>query len=464
MHRSVNQKKTLFPLAAVSLSAALLYSGLYGGTAVRAEAAAAPAAVSSPSAADYKAFLQNQYKIELPTAPTKGEFIQDVAKVLKLGGASDGENRFTDLKPEDSAYAAAQALADKGVLSGGTLQAAAPLTEDAAVYIALKAADLEELAYTYPEAKIKSALRKLGIDYPGNPKLSLQAAQELAAAVDTGLLPAAWHGSFGLGDAASDDLAADLLGSVLSFKGAYKHAIGSVADADIFAKLYQAYQTQDLIQVKELQAVVDEALKQNLITGYNLKDSRYSADFNPKRSLTYGHDDITHAVQLIGLLRSEGLNAKVQLEPKTSAFVYLKEWGEPKQTDSYKVVQIENGNYIAYAKEYDLAFEFDTAEQKAKFQDVIFQYAKKNSEDAKGLIAGSWWQPLYYSLTPIDAYKEIANNKLAEGHYYAQTFSLSDKTAEIASGLQKIRPGAKVESYRFWVDEPFYNYLLGGYK
>ncbi|WP_163853682.1 hypothetical protein [Paenibacillus elgii] len=469
MHRSVNKKKTLFPLAAVSLSAALLYSGLYGGSTVRAEAATAPAAsssatVSSPSAAAYKAFLQNQYKIELPASPTKGEFIQDVAKTLKLGGSSTGENRFNDLKPEDPAYAAAQALAEKGVLSGGTLQVEAPLTEDAAVYIALKAADLKELAYTYPEAKIKPALHKLGIDYPGNPKLSLQAAQELAAAVDTGLLPAAWHSSFGFGDVASGDFAADLLGSVLSFKGAYKHTIGSVADADIFAKLYQAYQTQDLIQVKELQAVVDEALKQNLITGYNLKDTRYNANFDPKLSLTYGHDDITHAVQLTGLLRSEGLNAKVQLEPKTSAFVYLKEWGEPKQTDSYKVVQIENGNYIAYAKEYDIAFEFDTAEQKAKFQDVVSQYAKKNSEDAKGLIASSWWQPLYYSLTPIDAYKEISNNKLTEGHYYAQTFSLSDKTAEIASGLQKIRPDVKVESYRFWVDEPFYNYLLGGYK
>ncbi|BFT70926.1 hypothetical protein [Paenibacillus sp. P36] len=205
-------------------------------------------------------------------------------------------------------------------------------------------------------------------------------------------------------------------------------------------------------------------MKKNLITGYNLKDSRFDANFDPKQSLTYGHSDIKHAIQLIGLLRSENIQAKVQLEPKTSAFIYLKEWGEPTQTEDYQVVQIENGNFIAYAKEYDIEFEFDSAEQKNKFQQIILQYAKKNSNDQTGLIYSSWWQPLYYSLSELKDYKVIANNKVSKGHYYAQSFSLSDKSEEVVAGLKKINPGLNVDSYKFWVDEPFYNYLLGDFK
>lgn len=195
-----------------------------------------------------------------------------------------------------------------------------------------------------------------------------------------------------------------------------------------------------------------------------MKDSRFDANFDPKQSLTYGHSDIKHAIQLIGLLRSENIQAKVQLEPKTSAFIYLKEWGEPTQTEDYQVVQIENGNFIAYAKEYDIEFEFDSAEQKNKFQQIILQYAKKNSNDQTGLIYSSWWQPLYYSLSELKDYKVIANNKVSKGHYYAQSFSLSDKSEEVVAGLKKINPGLNVDSYKFWVDEPFYNYLLGDFK
>ncbi|WP_238327496.1 hypothetical protein [Paenibacillus gorillae] len=78
-----------------------------------------------------------------------------------------------------------------------------------------------------------------------------------------------------------------------------------------------------------------------------------------------------------------------------------------------------------------------------------------------GLIAGSWFQPLYYSLTKTEGYKEIANNKIVDGHYYAQTFSLPDKTDAIAKGFATVDPSVKVTTYTFWVDGPFFNYLNG---
>jgi hypothetical protein len=198
------------------------------------------------------------------------------------------------------------------------------------------------------------------------------------------------------------------------------------------------------------------------VTGYNLKDSRFDPNFIDSLSITYGHSDIKHAVQLIGLLRSEGIDAKVQFEPKTSAFIYLSEWGVPVPDSNNQYKKLANGNYIASAKEFDISFQFADAADKERFQPIILQYAKKNSEDAKGLIASSWWQPLYYSLTELKDYDVITNNKIkGGGPYYAQSFSLNEKSAAIAAGFSSIDPAVKVETYKFWVDRPFYNYLTG---
>ena len=211
--------------------------------------------------------------------------------------------------------------------------------------------------------------------------------------------------------------------------------------------------------------MVDAALKQKLVTGYNLKDERYDPQFIQARALTYGHSDLDHALQLIGLLKSEGLDAKVQFEPKTSAFVYLKEWGDPGQaTENMEVKQIENGDYIEYAREYDVSFEFNSVQDKAKFQPVIMAYAKKNQKDQKGLLVHSWWQPLYLSRTELADYRTIANHYFLKGHYYAQTFATTDKTAGIVKAFQTLSPGLDVKTYTFWVDEPFYRYLQGESK
>ncbi|OAS14707.1 S-layer homology domain-containing protein [Paenibacillus oryzisoli] len=417
------------------------------------------AAAANDSALSFKQFLNTRYEITLSNSLSKGDFIIAVNRILKAE-AKDQTNVFTDLQKDSPYYEAALALYKKGILSGDTLRGDQTLTQLQAIFIALKASGLKELAYTYPKDKIKTALAKVHIDYEQNNTLTLQAAQELAAAIDTGLVPSKF-----LADTAADEsFANELLGKILSFNGQYKHYLGTTSDDDIFRKINDAWRTEDLISATDLRSVFEDALKKNLVTGYNLKDSRFDANFEPKLSLTYGHSDITHAIQLISLLRSENVQAKVQLEPKTSAFIYLKEWGEPTQSDDYQVVQIENGNFIAYSKEYDIEFEFDNAEQKNKFQQIIFQYAKKNSEDQTGLIYSSWWQPLYYSLTDIKDYKVIANNKVSKGHYYAQSFSLSDKSDEVVTGLKKIDASLNVDSYNFWVDEPFYNYLLGEYK
>ncbi|ALP35938.1 hypothetical protein ASL14_06905 [Paenibacillus sp. IHB B 3084] len=412
-------------------------------------------------------YLKDRFNIQLSSTPTKREYIVALATVLNLNSSStasaDKNTAFRGLNSNDPLYAQAAALYAEGILDNTDVKPSVPLSQNDAIRIAVKAAGLTELAATYSEDKAQAVLTKSGIrTLTGTAETRLAASQDLAVAVETGLLPQSELSSFQPEEQADASFTAEVLSRVLAFHGEYKNTVGQVQDDDIFAKIHQAYDTQILVQSPELQALFDAGLQQNLFTGYNIKDSRYDAHFDPKLSLTYGHSDLKHAIQLIGLLRSEGIQAKVQLEPKTSAFVYLKEWGQPVQTENYRVVQINNDNYIAYSKEYDLALEFATIGQKNRFDTIINQYAKKNSKDPAGLIAQSWWQPLYYSLSsPGSAYTEIANNRVSAGRYYAQSFSLTDKASSITDGLRKIKPGVEVESYHFWVDTPFYRYLNG---
>ncbi|AJY75423.1 hypothetical protein [Paenibacillus beijingensis] len=435
---------------------ALLLSGFWPESDVYSQAVKQGQAPLS-KAADHKQSLKERYGLSIPDSLTKGDFIVVVAKILDLK-ATGHKIPFSDLQEGSPYYEPAAALYDKGIITQLSVNADRQLTQSNAVMIALKASGMKELAYTYSPEKTKRSLAKLRIT--GNNALSPQASQELAAAVDLGLLPADSFSSFSLSKPASGNFASMLLDRVITFHGQNENYLGRISDPDIFRLVNQAWLSRDIIEDKQLQSVVDTALKQKLVTGYNLKDSRYDPHFDPNLTLTYGHSNIVHALQLIGLLRSEGIDAKVQLEPKTSAFVYLKEWGP----QDYKIVEDEDGTSIAYTKEYDLSFEFQNVEQKNDFQRIILKYAKKDSDNQTGLIADSWWQPLYFSDTAMQDYKIISNTKITSRNYYAQTFSLSNQTAAIAAGLKQLNPDIQLESYSFWVDEPFYRYLQGDYK
>lgn len=417
----------------------------------------APQAVTT---SESKQYLLNNYKLTLSESLTKGEFVNAVNQILALD-AEVKENKLIDLSEDSPYYTAANALFARGILTETTLNGDKKLSQLDAIIIAVNASNFKELGFTYPEAKIRAALSKINVSYE---QFSHQAAQLLAVAVDTSIISSKDFTNFKANAPISSEAASTLLGKVLDFHGKYKHYLGFVQDDNIYTKVYESYRTQDIISADDLREIFDTALKQELITGYNLKDKRFTPNFDSKLSITYGHSDITHALQLIGLLRSEGVNAKVQLEPKTSAYTYLKAWGEPVTTDDYHVTQIENGNFIAYSKEYDISFEFETVKQKDDFNAIISAYAKKDAEDEQGLIASSWWQPLYYSQNELKEYKVITNNKISKGNYYAQSFSLEELSDDVVAGLKKIDPKVTVESYNFWVDAPFYNYLLGEYK
>lgn len=418
---------------------------------------AQPILAAAPTAKEYGTFLSAKYDITVNEHATKGQFIQYVADLLP-GEATKTDYRFNDVESSNEHYAAVAELYEKGHLTGTTIQADQQLQPWIAAIIAVRAAGLKELAATYTTEKIDAALANINSTSSDWYK---HVAQELAVAIDNGIIPEQYYDEFDSNKPASAEFVQYILGEITSYNGNYKNYIANSTDANLISELIAAYNTADIIQVSELQEIVDAALEQNIITGYNFKDARFEANFVDEYALTYGHSDLTHAIQLIGLLRSEGLEAKVQLEPKTSAFLYLKEWGEPEQSESFQVKQIANGNYVAYSKEYDLSFEFNSIEDKEKFQKIIIDYAKKDADDEPGLIINSWWQPLYYSNTELDEYVTISNNKLTLGNYYAQTFSLNEQVESIAAGFKEVNPEVEVESYEFWANIAFYNYLGG---
>lgn len=415
-------------------------------------------------ASEYSAFIEQYYGVRFAETVVKGDFLQAVYTLLDAEQV-EGGSVFADLPESNEWYEPAKALYDLGILPGGFVNPSQIPTVIEAAALTVRAAGLRELAYTYSEEKVNRILEGTAVSYNGGKNgLTLTEAQELAAAVDNELIPAKLLRGLRSNTALTGQWATLLAGKLVEYRGEYKNYIGHISDQDIARKVKQAWQTMGILKSDELTPIVDAALQQDLVTGYNMKDDRYNPKFDPELAITYGHSDITHALQLIGLLKSEDIEAKVQLEPKTSAFIYLQEWGTPTETPDYQVLQIANGNYIAYSKEYDLSFEFGKEDEKEQFDRLISTYAKKDTDDTTGLLLGSWWQPLYYSYTELDGYPVITNQYIRSGHYIAQSFSLEENSAEVVAAFEEVAPGLEVESYSFWVDQPFYNYLLGESK
>ena len=350
---------------------------------------------------------------------------------------------------------------------GATDSIAVPAEIDQEGFSALEAVlttvhlvNIDELGYSYPEAKVADRLAS----WQGVPSnLPLERRQELAAAIDSGLFSTKWR-TTDLSQPVTADFATDLLGNALLLTGKYKDFLGRSTDPDIVNKLLYAWGSFDQVLMPELQSHANALIAEGVITGYNIKRSAQSANAAKARTLVYGHSNMEHAKQLIGLLRSEGLEADVLLEPKTSAFLYLDEWGEPSESPEFVVELLEGGNGIAYAKEYDLVFEFDDLADRDRFDEVIKQYAKKNEEDQRGLIISSWWQPLYSSRTAMDGYFPVKNNVVSGAQFYIQSFSLPEASDAVVTAFQTAFPDAEVTVHDLWVNEAFHNYLLGEAK
>ena len=332
----------------------------------------------------------------------------------------------------------------------------------AAIDAAVTAADFEELALTYPEEKIQERLAFYGVAAEFEP-VSLA---NLAVALDTGLIDADMAGKAGSNAAFTVTDAEKLLMAVAETNGDARNYLGMSGDPDIYGKVDQMWNSFLLFDDPVLSEIGKQAVLQEISTGYGIKSAAYEARFLPDLTLQYGHDNIKHAHQLLGLLASENIKARVQLEPKISIYQYLLEWGPvPEATPTYEVKQFDD-LYLVYAVEYDLQLEFNTSEEMLRFDQVILDYAKKNegNEEAVGLIYNSWWQPLY-STTKTgmpDGYKQMFDCVVQNGIYSIHPFALPENKDTVVSALTEMAGDkATVTPVERFCNEAFYNYLSG---
>lgn len=328
----------------------------------------------------------------------------------------------------------------------------------------VEAADLRELALTYSNKKTAERLSYYGITEVVPSDLQ----RYVACSLDAHLLPVSVAKKLVSSSYVDSETAANLLMSVANAKGASRNYIGNVSDSDILMRISNAFDGYTLFSDGNLDEIGALTVQQRASTGYNLKKDADEAQFLPSRTIQYGHSDETHLKQLTVLLNSEGIDAKLQIEPKVSIYEYLLDWGPvPAPSPYYMVLAFGENFYLAYAVEYDAKFEFSSNEDLLKFDALINTYAKKNdanqAKDSKtALLKGAWWQPLYSTTFQADesAYQEIVDCVLQENSYSIHPFSLLENKQNLIDVLQNLS-GLEVQERPLFVNNAFHRYLTG---
>ncbi|MBN2859562.1 MAG: hypothetical protein JXK93_04775 [Sphaerochaetaceae bacterium] len=326
------------------------------------------------------------------------------------------------------------------------------------------AASLRELAQTYSPEKTAQRLASHGM----TGEVPSEVAQYLACALDASLLPPSAALEIMSEQQLSASTASNLLMSIANANGVSRNYTGNVQDPDILMRISNSFDSYTLFSDSNLDEIGAEAVQRRASTGYNLKKDIDDAQFLPSRTIQYGHSDETHLKQLVVLLASEGMNARLQIEPKVSIYEYLLDWGPvPEPSPYYMVLENSKDFYLAYAVEYDAKFEFEKEEDLLRFDHIINTYAKKNdanqSEDSDTvLLSGSWWQPLYSTTFHADAqaYREIVDCVLMEDGYSIHPFSLIESKENLISTLEDLS-GLNVQERPLFVNNAFYRYLTG---
>lgn len=326
----------------------------------------------------------------------------------------------------------------------------------------MDAANYTELVLSYPQEKVKERLTTHGIKFEGE---SADAAY-IACAADTGLFSKDLAAKAAAKESFTKEEITKILMNVVNANGDGRNYLAMSNDPAIYSKIENAWNSFQMLSDPTLEEIGKNAVLNQVTTGYNLKSDVYNARFLPELTLQYGHSDIGHAHQLIGLLNSEDIVVKVQLEPKVSIYEYLLEWGPvPEATPTYEVKQFGD-RYLVYAVEYDMQLEFANLNDLQRFDSVIKKYAKKNegNEAAVGLIVESWWQPLYTTTRTDmskDDFHEIVDCVIHNGDYSIHPFCLTEDKDTIIPELEKLSGGLKVEPVTRFCNTAFHNYMTG---
>lgn len=460
MHRIMEEiMRKRFPktaIAAAVLTAALMAGGCGSSTTQETTAKVSESQTTAAEVTEAK---------EAESEPEKAEEPSQEAQAEGKSEATDADylKTYFDVElTEDSLDAAAFHTALKSVAGETAPDTDGELTWTGAVQAAVRAADYEELALSYPQEKVAERLKQHGVEAAAAEAYGA----DLACALDVSLIRAEDAKRAVAGDAFTAEDAGKLLMNIASANGDGRNFLGMASDPDIYGKVDQTWNSFLLFDDSKLAEVGKEAVLQQISTGYGIKSAAYDARFLPNLTLQYGHSDIKHAHQLLGLLNSENIDAKVQLEPKISIYQYLLEWGPvPEATPTYEVKQFDD-LYLVYAVEYDLQLEFHNTDDMMRFDSVIKEFAKKNegNEAAEGLIYASWWQPLYSTTRtdmPAEDYHQMFDCVVSNGIYSIHPFALPENKEMVVEKLTELAGDLEVRTVERYCNTAFYSYLKG---
>jgi hypothetical protein len=283
---------------------------------------------------------------------------------------------------------------------------------------------------------------------PDEEKLSLP---ELQAAATLQLL-----GAPVIGSAVSSKALAEFITNYNQLDPAY---LGQLNESSLYQRIETHWKTQSAAKPSAFALELRQLIGQGIATGYNLITTPWPL-FEADRHIIYGHSDIDHAQQLLALLASEGLQARVGFSRKTSAFLYRDDWG----TISQSLIDLGNKRRLVEASEYDLHFEFSTAADKTKFVAAIDRYAKKDSANQTGLIRSAWWQPFYRSKSAAEGFASTTQIAVSDGKETVLLLVLPNKAPALVKAIQQLNPAWAVSPEAIWVNLAFHRYLQGGYK
>lgn len=457
-------KKRFTKSAAAAVSITLLLTGGCGnsgtGTSSPAPAETSVSESQTETAAETEGAASE--KEEVPeTESQAAEAVQTEEKSEATDAAYLKE--YFDVEIGADALDAAEFSADlKKVAGEEAPEIDGELTWAAAVQAAVEAADYKELALSYPEEKVAARLEAYGVEAPSDEAYGAA----IACGLDVDLITPEDGSRASAAEPMTAEDAERLLMNIAEANGDGRNYLGMASDPDIYGKVDQAWNSFILFDDETLSQVGKTAVEQQVTTGYSIKSASYSARFLPELTMQYGHSDIKHAHQLIGLLNSENIDAKVQLEPKVSIYQYLLDWGPvPESTPTYEVKQFGD-LYLVYAVEYDMNLEFNNTEDLMRFDSVIKEYAKKYSDnaEAEGLIYASWWQPLYTTTRtdmPAEDYHLIYDCTVSNGMYSINPFTIPEKKDQVVAKLKELAGDLEVTPVERYCNTAFYSYLKG---
>ena len=326
-----------------------------------------------------------------------------------------------------------------------------------AISLLVSAGGLRELATTYSDAKIKKSIE--GLDpWILEAIQSKEEQQALALAVDLNLVFRGRLKVMDLHALLDPDFAFHLLERIQAFRRSDKKYIGYVTQYDIISKLQDKWEKSVSVSSEKLEPVMKQAVTRQVVTGYLIKNRNDLAHFDEELKITYSHSNFKHIKQLIGLLVSENLQAKIQLEPKRSSFLYLDEW---EKTPDLNLETIDGGFSIAHKNEFDVVMEFASREQRDRFREIIEAFAKRESGNRQNLLFDSWYQPLYCSEVPVDGYYKITNLALGDQMHVVHTYCKEQNAETVMTWLKNESGELDLSASALWVNDAFFRYLEG---